>query len=125
MPWTVVVENIPESMVSQERERLRGVEKDTEVQKDRGERGRPWQGKKEGGRDPENDGEEEQERDVRKPRASHSVSVHKVSGMGGRGERVSGISSAPVMAQCRGWRRGGRGEGGYTGLGLVFLQELR
>lgn len=46
--------------------------------------------------------------------------------MGGRGERVSGISSGPVMAQCRGWSvcvcvEGGRGGGAvYMGVRAGF-----
>lgn len=93
-------------MVSRERERPREVEKDTEVQRDR-QKSKAGHGREERKR------REETRRMVEKrsrgeTRASHSVSAHKVSGMGGRGERVSGISSGSVMAQCRVMGRGVR-----------------
>lgn len=55
MPWTVVARNVLESMVSQER--VREVERDTEIEKDREEQGSPWRGEKKRERDTENDGE--------------------------------------------------------------------
>lgn len=83
------------------------MKKDTEVQKDRQRRTRQAMAGEERKRRRDTQRMME-ERSRRGTRASHSVSAHKASGMGGSGERVSGLSSGPVMAQCRVMGRGVR-----------------